>query len=222
MPAIPKKPDAILLDMDGTLFNTEIIFKDLWQKTATGFGLDLTDELYQKFIGARYDQCVGFIEELGGPGFDINTFLDAMTKDEQEIKSNPIPLKPGTLELFDWLEANKIPTGLVTSSNRETVQKHFLHYGGEDHFSVIVCGDDVNHPKPEPEPYLLACQRLGVNPENVVAVEDSNPGVVSALKAGCRTIMVPDVLPPDPQLKDSVEVILSSLEQLPGWIDKHD
>ena len=213
---MPTQPKAVLLDMDGTLFNTEAIYKTLWQSTAAKFGLDLTDERYHRFIGARYDQCLGYIQELGGPDLDTLAFKEVMDREEQVI---PIPLKPGTLELFDWIAANNIPTGLVTSSSKNTVHQHFRHYDGIERFAVVITGDDVKHPKPNPEPYLLACQMLNIRSQEAIAVEDSNAGALSAIQAGCQTVVIPDVLPPVPEVAESAAIILNSLEQLPEWIE---
>ncbi len=213
-------PAAILLDMDGTLFDTETLFKELWQSTARKFGLHLTDSLYQRFIGARFDQCKELISELGGPEFNLTLFLQTMDKEEKAIKRHPVPLKPGALELLVWLKESRIPVGLVTSSDKSTVTGHFSHYGGEQQFRVIITGEDVSQPKPHPEPYLKACQKLGMSSSEVIAIEDSNPGASSAIAAGCQTIMIPDVLPPEKNIARQLKVQLNSLEQLPSWLEE--
>ena len=209
-------PSAVLLDMDGTLFDSETIYKKLWQQTARAFAIDLNDEVYARFVGARYDQCLQYIQELGGSGFKLDDFIAAMVHSGQSVLP---PLKPGALEFIEWLEKNNIPKALVTSSRKEMTARSLSAIGGFERFQVVVTGDDVKHPKPSPEPYLLACEQLGVAAETTVAVEDSNPGALSAIKAGCQTVVVPDVLPIQQSIQERCLVVIQSLEELPDWID---
>ena len=210
-------PSAVLLDMDGTLFDSEAIYKKLWQQTARKFDIDLNDEVYARFVGARYDQCLQYIQELGGSSFNLDAFLQSMVHAGQGILP---PLKPGALELIEWLEQNNIPKALVTSSRKEMAARSLGVIGGLERFQVVVTGDDVEHPKPSPEPYLLTCEKLGVAPETTLAVEDSNPGALSAIKAGCQTVVVPDVLPIQQSIQKQCLIVMQSLEMLPDWIEQ--
>ena len=210
-------PSAILLDMDGTLFDSETVYKKLWQDTAKGFGIDLTDALYQRFIGARFDHCKHYIQELGGAGFDLNAFLAALDKHEDAI--SPPPLKPGVMELLNWIQEKAMPSALVTSAGMHKVEHHFSALGGFHFFQAIVCGDDVQQPKPSPAPYQVACQKLGIAPRQALAIEDSNPGARSAISAGCQTLIIPDVLPLAPDVLESAVGVLDSLIYLPEWLE---
>lgn len=208
-------PSAVLLDMDGTLFDSEAIYKRLWQQTAHEFDIDLNDEVYVRFVGARYDQCLQYIQELGGSSFNLDAFLQSMAHSGQGILP---PLKPGALAFIEWLEKNNISKALVTSSRKKMAARSLNVIGGLERFQVVITGDDVKYPKPSPEPYLLACEEMGISPETTLAVEDSNTGALSAIEAGCQTVVVPDVLPIQQSIQERCLVVIQSLEDLPNWI----
>ncbi len=221
MESLIRPVQAILVDMDGTLLDSEALYKSLWQSTAREFGIDLNDLAYQRFIGARFDQCKDFIAELGGKGFSLPAFLKRL--DEQESGTAAIPLKTGALELLTWLgeqsEKQPLACALVTSAGRDKIEQNFSRadlqtLGGLELFDTIVCGDDVQHPKPHPQPYSQACQQLGLSPGQTLAIEDSNSGARSALAAGCQTVFIPDVLPAD---TDILEQALM-LDDLPALL----
>ncbi|MFM9038128.1 MAG: HAD family hydrolase, partial [Actinomycetota bacterium] len=104
-----------------------------------------------------------------------------------------VPWRPGARELLAAVVSAGIPTALVTMSWRRFADEvvHCLPAGS---FTATVVGDEVNEGKPHPEPYLLAARKLGVDPRECVAIEDSPTGVRSALAAGCRVIAVPHVV----------------------------
>ena len=211
-------PSAALLDMDGTLFDSESLYKTLWQKTAREFDIDLNDGVYARFIGARYDQCLDMIQKLGGTSFHLPDFLTALSRYEHGILP---PHKPGARQFIDWLEEKGIPKALVTSAGKDKTAANLETLGGRGRFQAIITGDDVTHPKPSPEPYLRACEELGVDPKTTMAIEDSNPGAVAAIAAECQTVVVPDVLPIREDIQQQSLIVLPSLTLLPAWIEKN-
>ncbi|MTI15021.1 HAD family hydrolase [Sansalvadorimonas verongulae] len=211
-------PSAVLLDMDGTLLDSESLYKELWQKTAREFDIDLNDAVYAQFIGARYDQCLKMIQKLGGARFHLPDFLKALSRYEKGVLP---PAKPGALPFIDWLEEKGIPKAVVTSSGSAKTEQNLKILGGRERFQAVIAGNDVVHPKPSPEPYLLACEQLGFSPEVTMAIEDSPTGARSAIVAGCQTVVVPDVLPIQKTIQEQSLVVLKSLALLPEWIDKH-
>ena len=104
--------------------------------------------------------------------------------------------------------------GLATSTAAPFAQDRLEKTGIAQYFDVAVTRSDVMHPKPHPEPYLLAAARLGLDPKDVVAVEDSYAGVQSATAAGIATVLVPDLLPPTGELALACAAILPSLADL--------
>ncbi|MGY0218071.1 HAD family hydrolase [Endozoicomonadaceae bacterium StTr2] len=187
---------ALLLDMDGTLFDSERIHKDAWQMTAAEFGIPLDDKAYSLFIGQRFEECVEMLTALAGEGFDPAPYLARMAVIEADLKSEGVPFRDGALALLEYALREKFRLALVTSSRPETIEANFAGSDWLQHFEVIVSGNDVTCAKPNPEGYLLACQQLDLLPENTVAVEDTNTGAAAAIAAGCHTVVAPDKLLP--------------------------
>ncbi len=211
---------AVLLDMDGTLFNSEALYKSLWQETAQDFGIALTDSHYQRFIGAHFDKCKQLICQLAqqqsATNFQLEQFLTAMAIREEGCAVPP--MKSGAQELLQWLHQQQIPVALVTSSPQVQVERYFEALGGTQQFQAVVTGNHVSNHKPHPEPYLHACQQLGIAPKNTLAVEDSNTGARSALDAGCITLVIPDILPIEDEIKAELCACLDALTELPDWL----
>lgn len=109
-------------------------------------------------------------------------------------------MKPGVVELLDFLKDQKIPMALATSTGRERTLRRMEMTGLGPYFSAIITGDQVVHSKPDPEIYQLACRALGTDPAHTIAIEDSRNGILSAHAAGMKVIMVPDMIPPTPEL----------------------
>ena len=110
-------------------------------------------------------------------------------------------MKPGVGEVLELLRSRGVPTALATSTGRPRTERRMEMTGLGPCFSAIITGDQVAHSKPDPEIYLMACRALGTTPERTVAVEDSRNGILSASRAGMRVAMVPDLLPPTPELE---------------------
>ena len=119
----------------------------------------------------------------------------------QEIERDGIPVKKGVRELLAFLKENKWTVGLASSSKRESVEAHLKRSGILEYFSEIITGDMVEHSKPQPDIYLLACDKLGVKPQEAYAIEDSPNGIRSAYAAGMKPIMVPDMIAPDEEME---------------------
>ena len=188
---------AVLLDMDGTLLDTEKVYFDslVAALNASGYTDDIIP-LCHAMVGLPGAECEAMLHERYGADFPLTEVNKAFIARRDEILEAGLPLKRGTIELLDALHAIECPTAIVTSSSRRTADAHLTLAGIRDRFETILTCDDVTRGKPSPDLYLLAASRLGVKPEVCVAVEDSNHGVTAAHAAGAITIMVPDMVPP--------------------------
>jgi HAD superfamily hydrolase (TIGR01509 family) len=125
------------------------------------------------------------------------------------LTARPLPVMPGARRLLSEVGQAGVPYALVTSS--ETAVMEAVLNQLDVAFPVTVSGDDVSHSKPDPEPYLLAAKRLGVDPHDCVAIEDSPNGVAAAEAAGCVTIAVPSIVPIP---ADNGRLVVRSLSEL--------
>lgn len=109
------------------------------------------------------------------------------------ISENGIESKPGAAEFLGFLKQNGYRVALATATAPERTKKYLSALGLYDYFDEIVCASMVAKGKPEPDIYLYAAEKLGLAPENCIALEDSLNGIKSASSAGCKTVMVPDL-----------------------------
>ncbi|MFC3440655.1 HAD family hydrolase [Sphingobium rhizovicinum] len=211
---LPDPIRAVIFDMDGTLLETEAVHRNAFAQTAQALGWPMSEALLLSMVGIHRDENERMLAEHMGPDFPLARFYaDSDALFEAAVDAG-IPLRPGALLLLDHLAQAGIPMALATSTAAPYAQQRLEKTGLLRYFDVIVTRSDVERPKPHPEPYLLAAQRLGVDAAHAVAVEDSYAGVRSATAAGIATVMVPDLLPPTEELVMACAQVLPSLTDL--------
>jgi HAD superfamily hydrolase (TIGR01509 family) len=203
---------AVLLDMDGTLLDTEKVYFDslLAALNACGFTDDVVP-LCQAMIGLPGPECEMMLIKRYGEDFPLAEIKRSFAANRDEIFRAGLPLKGGAVELLDALRDAEWPMAIVTSSSRRSADEHLALAGIRARFDTILTRDDVINCKPSPDLYLLAASRLGVTPQACVAVEDSNHGVTAAHSAGAITIMVPDLVPPTEESRARCAAVLTDL-----------
>lgn len=198
---------AVTFDMDGLLVDTE----PLWFRAESVIMERLHGTWVQGdqdvLVGGSMPTTVAYLLSKGTrpaePAAVARWLLDAMVG---LLSTGLVPVLPGAVELVTEVQAAGLPYALVTSSEPEVVDAVLAKLDVK--FPVIVCGADVSHAKPDPEGYLLAAAKLGVEPQQAIALEDSVNGVLAAEAAGYRTVAVPSVVPV-PELPG--RVVLDSL-----------
>ena len=206
------KVGAVLLDMDGTLLDTEkIYFASLVAALdAHGYGDDATT-LCHAMVGLPGPACEAMLVDRYGERFPLAEINRAYVANRDRFMEAGLPLKPGTLELLDGLAAADCPMAIVTSSSRRNAERNLSLAGIRARFDTVLTLDDVTRGKPSPDLYLLAAARLGHAPAACVAVEDSNHGVAASHAAGAITIMVPDMTPPTDEARARCAAVLPDL-----------
>jgi HAD superfamily hydrolase (TIGR01509 family) len=189
--------EAVLLDMDGTLLDTEKVYLEslIAALGACGYTDDILT-LGHAMVGMPASDCEAMLRDRYGEHFPLADLNKAFSARRDEIFRAGIPLKSGAVELLDALHGHGYPMAIVTSSSRRTAEAHLTLAGIRSRFDSVLTRDDVERGKPSPDLYLLAARRLGFQPACCLAIEDSNPGVAAAHAAGAITIMVPDIVPP--------------------------
>ncbi len=193
---LPYRPGAVIFDMDGLLFDTEALWQEALLSAAAEGRHEIPDEVYHKSIGVRRSQCRGLFLSHFGEDFLFDDFHANWSRHFWLIAGNKLALKPGVLELLEFLDQLRLPRAIATSSSRTTVEHHLTSHGLMDRFDAIVCRGDYEKGKPAPDPFLKAAERLGIEPRLCLALEDSHIGVRSASAAGMMTVMAPDLLQP--------------------------
>ncbi len=210
---------AVVFDMDGVLFDTEIVCMKAWMAVAERRGLSGMEEIFNQVIGLNANDSRLIVLKAYGEDFDYPGFRqEAAEFFQKDIRENGLPVKPGVPEILEWLKGSGYKVGLASSTRSESVLSHLKQAEMEEYFSVVVTGDMIEHSKPRPDIYLLACSRLGVEPEQAYAIEDSPNGVRSAHAAGMWTIMVPDMIAPDEEMRRLSRVILKDMTEVMAYL----
>ncbi|PRX66671.1 HAD superfamily hydrolase (TIGR01509 family) [Nonomuraea fuscirosea] len=169
-------PDAVLLDMDGTLVDTEGLW---WQAVAAVAGRPLTDADTPYVLGRTIEDVARHLGEPGLTGRLTEAFGERVARD--------LTVVAGAAELLAGLAAAAIPTALVSASPRSIVELVLPRLGHA--FDLVIADEDTPRGKPWPDPYVEAARRLGTVPSRCVAVEDSPAGIAAASAAGCLVLV---------------------------------
>jgi HAD superfamily hydrolase (TIGR01509 family) len=204
-------PDAVLFDMDGLMIESERALLQCWREASRGLGLEqLDDALWLSFVGLSDRVCADLLRERLDEAQVQALLQETQDRYDRHVDAG-LPLKAGVLELLAELGRRNIPRAVVTSTRRERALQKLERCGLLPHFDTVVTGSDVANPKPAPDIYLLAAERLRVSPARCVVLEDSVPGVRAALAAGMTPIQVPDLVVPDETARALGHRIVDSL-----------
>jgi HAD superfamily hydrolase (TIGR01509 family) len=186
-----QQPAAVLFDMDGTLVDSEKVWEIALHELAARAGGKLSPEARAAMVGSSMANSMRiFREDLGQPDRPEEPDVTWLTSRVFNLFREGLVWRPGAAELLRAIKIAGLPTALVTSTGRVLVEAA-LDTLGRENFDVVVCGDEVAMPKPDPEPYKTAAALLGVPIGRCVAIEDSPTGVASALASGAVVLAVP-------------------------------
>jgi HAD superfamily hydrolase (TIGR01509 family) len=205
---------AVVFDMDGTLLDTEAVFRTIVFDVCGGLGFEMTDLIHTRMVGSSHETTNQLLVEAYGVSFPYTLFDDQCREQMRHRMADSVPVKAGVHEMLEELAARDIPMAVATSSRAPHAFGHLGRAGLLERFATVVTRDDVANPKPHPEPYLTAARQLGVRPETCLAVEDSHSGVRAAHAAGMQTIMVPDLVHPSDEIAALCTAIMDSLHHL--------
>jgi HAD superfamily hydrolase (TIGR01509 family) len=211
---LPRRPAAVVFDMDGLLFDTEALSQEAIVRAAAEGGHHVATDVFIRTIGLSWAECRALLLSHFGESFPVDQFRAAWVRHFWVIAETRLDLKPGVLELLDALDEFRIPRAIATSSSRSTVERHLTAHNLMDRFNETIGRGDYERGKPAPDPFLRAAERLGMEPPLCLALEDSHNGVRSASAAGMMTVMVPDLLEPTDELRNLCAFVACDLHEV--------
>ena len=214
-------PRAVLFDHDGTLVDTEPLWELGKQRLVAAHGGQWTEQDTQDTLGRPLAATVQRLAELGVSGSPEQVFREFFGVLEEVLQQNPPTFIPGIRPLLDELDRAGIPAAIVTNATSE-VARYTAGLAPDNLFRVIIGDEEVAQgvkAKPDPDAYLEAARRLGVDPEDCVVLEDSPSGAAAGVAAGITTVVVPGVqqVPEGPgvvHVREHADVTLEFLRSL--------
>ena len=206
--------------MDGLLLDTERLMRGAILESSAFHGFAMDDPLFLQLVGVPVDGNRQQLREAFGEAFPFDLYLARYRATVlASIARDGLPLKPGAAEMLRHVKAAGLPLAVATSTQRDRAREHLEHATFLPLLDALVTRDDVVNAKPHPEPYLLAAARLGVNPADCLALEDSHTGVRSAAAAGMKVVMVPDLLPATDEMRGLARAVAADLHEVRGWLE---
>ncbi|MEN1680046.1 MAG: HAD family phosphatase [Planctomycetota bacterium] len=189
----PAKPlRAVAFDMDGTLASSEDVYLHVGHETLRRRGKAFEDDLRHAMMGRPAASALQVMIDW----HELDDTVEGLAAESEELfwrfAGQELAPLPGVTEMFDWLDQHQIRRGIATSGSRVYASRILELIGLAGRFEFAITADDVQHGKPNPEPYLLAAERLGVEPEEMLVVEDYAVGAQSAVAAGAYTVAAPN------------------------------
>jgi HAD superfamily hydrolase (TIGR01509 family) len=203
---------AVIFDMDGLMLDTEPLYRVAWKQACAECGYELSDELYKRLVGRNPKDSEQTLLHEFGAGFSLEKFQSlARTYLTTAFTSSPIRRKPGLDSLLTFLESRRMPKAVATSNQRHRALPLLQSTQLLERFDAVATGDEVARGKPSPDLFLLAAQRLGMDPCSCLVLEDAESGVIAAHQAGMQVFNVPDLVEPSLEVRRRAHGIFSSL-----------
>ena len=209
---------AFIFDLDGTLIDTEKLYRKYWPMALRDYGYELSDEraLMLRSLGRPFAPAK--FKEWYGEDFDYNLVRQRRKEYvEGHIAKYGVELRPGVREILTFLRDKKITVAIATATDLERTTKYLEMTGISGFFTDIICATMVEHGKPAPDIYKFACEKLNKKPSECFAVEDAPNGVKSAYDAGLKVIFIPDQAPSDDTIKPMIYAEFDNISKIKAF-----
>ncbi|SKB69889.1 haloacid dehalogenase superfamily, subfamily IA, variant 3 with third motif having DD or ED [Lachnospiraceae bacterium] len=204
--------DGAIFDMDGLLFDTEKIWQRKWHDVADEMGVTLPDEFKNEITGSSGPFMNKVVCKYYHVEDGAEIIKDVYERVHTEAQAH-VDMKKGVVEILDYLKDNGFLIAVASSSSRKQILHNIQSAGIQNYFDAIVSGVELSRGKPAPDIFLKAAEQIKCRPEDCYVFEDAINGVTAGHAAGCKTVMIPDMLEPDEEtIKKTVMVCKDLIE----------
>ena len=210
---------GVIFDMDGTLFDTESVFQEEWNRLAAERGISLPESFKYEICGTSGDPMNRIIERYYqvDDGTEIQRLCKERVSRRLLVK---VPEKPGCREILSFFRERGYAISIGSSSPMKQILANLAVTGLSSCFDALASGEEVAHGKPAPDIFLLAARKMGVPPRGCYVFEDSPNGIRAACAAGMKAVMVPDLMPVTGEMREKCFAIFESLLDAKEFFDK--
>ena len=207
-------PAALLLDLDGTLIDSEPLHFEAYRRFLAPLGIPVTDADLTNNIGKGDPEFCETLLKRHGLTASVEEWMAGKSRVLAELYQTELRLRPGVHALLERAWIAGVPCVVVTSTIRQVATIALTVTGIAGRLPMRVCNEDTVEHKPHPAPYLLAISRLGVPAKRCLAVEDSLSGIRSVKAAGARAIAVPDIITGEQLAAVGADQVCASLDEV--------
>ena len=184
---------GVLFDVDGVILDTECLYSRFWMEACHFYGFPMTKAQSLQMRSLNKTAGQEKLRALFGPAADYTTIRQKRIElMDAFVEKEGVAAKPGIYTLLDALDERGIPCAITSSSPQQRLESYLTPLNLYHRFKKVISGYDVPRGKPEPDIYLRGAAELGLPPETCLALEDSPGGILSAYRAGCLPVLIPD------------------------------
>ena len=205
--------------MDGVLLDSEALDHKCWYEIADENGLKEIDDVFFKTIGRTEDACIRLLKDKYGDDFDGAWFRAAtLERFDEMAERDGMPVKPYAAECLKGLKDAGVKLALASSTNIDRVRRQLGETHLLEYFDEVIGGGMFKKSKPDPEVFLLACEKIGANPAETYVIEDSFNGIRAAHAGGMLPIMVPDLVQPNSEICGYCHRVFGNLREVMEYL----
>ncbi|ALU15937.1 HAD superfamily hydrolase [Eubacterium limosum] len=218
---INKKPELVIFDMDGLMFDTERLSHEAWTRTGEENGFRYTMDITRKKLGLGKKGVRALFSQYFGAGAPIEQWHRRSHEIKRELVNEQGAgiIKPGLVSLLKYLAGQGIKTAIASSSDREMIDHYLKITGLSHHFDHITSGEEVEKSKPDPEIFLKTCAALGIAPGEALVLEDAYSGFEAARSGGIPVFFVEDLREPDAHIYEGADGVFKNLNEVQHFLE---
>ncbi len=202
--------DGAIFDMDGLLFDTETVWQKMWNLVASERGIKLSDDFKYEITGTSGAYMLQIVRKHFHTDNVEEIVEECSSKVHEETQKNVV-MKKGVREILEYLKDRGFLIAVASSSSREQIMHNLQLSGIRNYFDAIVSGAELKHGKPAPDIFLKAAEQIKCKPEDCYVFEDAFNGVRAGNAAGCKTVMIPDLLEPTDEVRGLAVMVAKDL-----------